>query len=170
MRYVRLPHPYSAPLPNRVGKCDGDRGHHLPEGAAMVAFAMHLLKTAPGVSEVAIHPDGEHGKRFDFQGWLGRQGFIRRSSMGTTQYGGIYATADGQSIVVNPNSGRGDVVVASRGISIVAECKGGIINTRHPGQLSRLRKGGCETVGLSLASPVIPGLRQFAVVPKTKVT
>ena len=36
----------------------------------MVAFAMHLLRTVPGLKHVAIHPDGEHGKRFDFLGWL----------------------------------------------------------------------------------------------------
>ncbi|MDR6661282.1 hypothetical protein J2W51_003868 [Tardiphaga robiniae] len=132
---------YNAPPPNRVGQCDDDQEHHLPEGAVMVAFAMHLLRTTPGLCEVAIHPDGEHGKRFDFRVWLGGQGFIRRSSMGTTQYGGAYSTDNGQSVIVNPSSGRGDVVAASKGANIVAECKGGIINTRHPGQLSRLRKG-----------------------------
>lgn len=161
---------HSAPPPNRIGKCDGDQEHHLPEGAVMMAFAMHLLRNAPGVREVAIHPDGEHGKRFDFHGWLGKRRFIRKSSMGTTQYGGVYVTADGQTVVVNPSSGRGDVVADAGGISIVAECKGGIINTRHAGQVSRLRQGLCETVGLSLASPVIPGRRQIAVVPKTKAT
>lgn len=36
----------------------------------MVAFAMHLLRTVPNLRHVAIHPDGEHGKQFDFQGWL----------------------------------------------------------------------------------------------------
>ena len=52
----------------------------------------------------------------------------------------------------------------------MAECKGGIVNTRHAGQTSRLRQGLCETIGLSLASPAIEGRRQFAVVPRTKVT
>ena len=36
---------------------------------------MHLLRTVPGLREVSIYPDGEHGKRFDFQGWLGRARF-----------------------------------------------------------------------------------------------
>jgi hypothetical protein len=67
-------------------------------------------------------------------------------------------------------SGRGDVVADFRGASIVAECKGGIVNTRHPGQQSRLRQGLCEVIGLSLAQPVIEGRRQVAVVPRTKVT
>jgi hypothetical protein len=51
---------------------------------------------------------------------------------------------------------------------ISAECKGGIINTRHPGQVSRLYKGLCETVGMLMANPS-PG-RQIAVVPRTEGT
>jgi hypothetical protein len=160
---------HRAPPPNRVGMCDGGQEQHLPEGAVMVAFAMHLLHTT-GLRQVSIHPDGEHGKRFDFRGWLGRQGFTMKMPLGTTSYGGTYAASDGKTIVVNPSSGRGDVVAEGGGFSIVAECKGGIINTRHAGQLSRLRQGLCETIGLSLASPVIEGRRQFAVVPRTKVT
>jgi hypothetical protein len=67
---------------NRVGTCDGGKEQHLPEGAVMVAFAMHLLRTTPGLREVSFHPDGEHGKRFDFQGWLGKRRFTmkRRSA------------------------------------------------------------------------------------------
>ena len=59
---------HRVPPPNRVGMCDGEHEQHLPEGAVMVAFAMHLLRTVPGLREVSIHPDGEHGKRFDFSG------------------------------------------------------------------------------------------------------
>jgi hypothetical protein len=59
-----------APPPNRVGKCVGDREQHLYEGAVMVAFAMHLLLTT-STRKVLVHPDGEHGKRFDFEGWAG---------------------------------------------------------------------------------------------------
>jgi hypothetical protein len=161
---------HHAPPPNRVGKCDGESEQHLSEGAVMVAFAMHLLRTAPALREVSIHPDGEHGKRFDFQGWLGRRGFTLKSPMGKTSYGGTYCAPDGRTIIVNPSSGRGDVVAEGEGTSIVAECKGGIINTRHAGQLSRLRQGLCEVVGLSLASPPVDGRRQFVVVPRTKVT
>jgi hypothetical protein len=53
--------------------------------------------------------------------------------------------------------------------TIVAECKGGIINTKHSGQKSRLRKGLCETVGL-LMTRSLEGERQFAVVPRTNDT
>lgn len=156
-----------APPPNRVGKCQGDYERHLPEGAVMVAYAMHLLRTT-SAAEVLVHPDGEHGKRFDFSGWLARQGFERTTRTGTAGYAGRYVRADGRAIVVNPVSGKGDVVADLGGTSISAECKGGIINTRHPGQVSRLYKGLCETVGLLLAV-ASPG-RQVAVVPHTEGT
>jgi hypothetical protein len=156
-----------APPPNRVGRCAGDREHHLDEGAVMVAFALHLLRTT-STQEVLVHPDGEHGKRFDFAGWLGKRGFDRISRSGRTDYGGRYSLPDGRCIVVNPTSGKGDVVAEFDGVVLSAECKGGIINTRHPGQVSRLYKGLCETIGLLLASPS-PG-RQIAVVPLTAGT
>ena len=158
------------PPPNRVGKCEGGIEHVLSEGAVMIAFAMHLLATVPDLKHVAIHPDGEHGKRLDFRGWFLRHGFEHSKPMGTTSYGGLYTHDDGRTILVNPASGRGDVVADIDGRSYVAECKGGILNTTHPGQTSRLRQGLCETVGLSLATPIVKGRRQFAVVPKTKVT
>jgi hypothetical protein len=156
-----------APPPNRIGKCAGEREHHLSEGAVMVAFAMHLLRTT-STREVRIHPDGEHGKRFDFAHWLGRHGFERSSRSGRTGYGGGYTLPDGRRIVVNPASGKGDVVAEINGITLSAECKGGIINTRQSGQVSRLYKGLCETVGLLMASPS-PG-QQIAVVPRTAGT
>ena len=161
---------FRPPPPNRVGACDGALEHHLTEGAVMLAFAFHLLRTAPGVGHVAVHPDGEHGKRFDFQGWLTKQGFDFAEPLGTTSYGGLYRAADGRTILVNPKSGMGDVVADASGASYVAECKGGIVNTRHPGQLSRLRKGLCETIGQCLSVTEVAGTRQFAVAPRTSAT
>jgi hypothetical protein len=155
------------PPEKRLGKADGEHEHHLYEGAVMVAYAMHLLRTER-TDEVRIHPDGEHGKQFDFFGWLGRRQFSMISSTGTTSYGGTYANGLGQTIVVNPKSGLGDVVAEVGGQIVSAECKGGIINTRHSGQVSRLYKGLCETVGLLMATPS-PG-RQVAVVPYTEST
>ena len=35
---------HRTPPPNRVGLCNGGHEQHLPEGAVMVAFAMHLLE------------------------------------------------------------------------------------------------------------------------------
>jgi hypothetical protein len=158
------------PPPNRIRGCDGDMECHLTVGAVILAFAMHLLRTMPGLNQVLVHPDGEHAKRFDFEGWLKRRGFVRTSSLGKTAFGGTYSSSTGQTIIVNPSSGRGDVSAEIGASSIVAECKGGIINTKHAGQQSRLRRGLCEAVGLLLASPAIEGRRQVAVVPHTRVT
>lgn len=156
-----------APPPNRLGKADGEHEHHLYEGAVMLAYAMHLLRTQP-IKEVRIHPDGEHGKQFDFSGWLGRRGFSKVWSTGKTSYGGTYTDEEGRTIIVNPKSGLSDVIAEVGTLIVSAECKGGIINTRHPGQVSRLYKGLCETVGLLMATPS-PG-RQVAVVPHTEST
>lgn len=156
-----------SPPPNRVGKSDGDFEHHLYEGAVMVAYAMHLLRTE-GAAEVHIHPDGEHGKQFDFRGWLGRRGFAMATATGKTPYGGVYVDERGRRIVLMPKSGLGDVVADTERGPITAECKGGIINTRHSGQVSRLYKGLCETVGMLMASPCRG--RQVAVVPYTLQT
>ncbi len=141
--------------------------YKMHEGAVMVAYAMHLLRTA-GADHVCIHPDGEHGKRFDFAGWLGRRDFEKITSTGTTKYGGEYQNRNGWRITVYPRSGRGDVVATVGGRLISAECKGGIINTKHAGQISRLYKGLCEVVGLLMASE--SGGRQVAVVPYTEHT
>lgn len=156
-----------APPPNRVGKSIGNHEHHLYEGAVMIAYAMHLLRTE-GANHVRVHPDGEHGKQFDFSGWLGRHQFRKISLIGTTAYGGVYENASGQTITINPRSGLGDVVAEIGDHVISAECKGGIINTKHPGQVSRLYKGLCETVGMLMATPSQG--RQVAVVPLTDST
>jgi hypothetical protein len=156
-----------APPPNRLGKTDGEHEHHLYEGAVMVAYAMHLLRTQP-TKEVRIHPDGEHGKQFDFSGWLKRRGFSMVSRTGKTSYGGAYTDEEGRTIIVNPTSGLSDVIAEVGTLMVSAECKGGIINTRHPGQVSRLYKGLCETVGLLMATPSQG--RQVAVVPHTEST
>ena len=162
---TRLPAP-----PNRVKFCSEGIEEHLTEAAVMVAFAMYLLRTAPDLMHVVIHPDGEHGKRFPLRSWFERRGFALIEPMGTTSYGGRYRADTGQSVLINPKPERADVVADIAGRSILAECKGGIINTKHPGQLSRLRKGLCEAVGQCLASPVMDGVQQFAVAPRTLLT
>ena len=95
------------PPPNRIGKSDGDHEHHLYEGAVMVAFAIHLLRTE-GAQHVRVHPDGEHGKQFDFTGWLLRRAFTELDlPVGTASYGGVYRNSTGQTITINPKSGLG---------------------------------------------------------------
>ena len=155
------------PPPNRVGKSRGAQEHHLYEGAVMVTYAMHLLRTQ-SARDIRIHPDGEHGKQFIFKRWFGRRGFDKVSNLGSTTYGGVYRNLSGQTITINPKSGLGDVVARVGDHIISAECKGGIINTRHPGQVSRLYRGLCETVGMLMATPAQG--RQVAVVPLTDST
>ena len=155
------------PPRSRLGKADGEHEHHLYEGAVMLAYAMHLLRTQP-TKEVRIHPDGEHGKQFDFSAWLGHRGFSMVSSTGKTSYGGAYTDGEGRTIIINPKSGLSDVIAEVGTLIVSAECKGGIINTRHPGQVSRLYKGLCETVGMLMATPSRG--RQVAVVPHTEST
>ena len=169
--YDDLITPHKPSDPKRVRACEGGVEQYLPEGAVIVAFAMHLLRTVPDLRHVAIHPDGEHGKRFDFLGWLKKHGFAMITLMGNTGYGGMYQSVIGEkTVLINPKSGLGDVVADIGRRSFVAECKGGVTNSTHAGQLSRLRKGLCETVGLLLSSPVAEGKRQFAVVPRTQLT
>jgi hypothetical protein len=151
----------------RANKCPQGIEHKMHEGAVMVAYAMHLLRTA-GAHHVRVHPDGEHGKRFDFANWLGQRGFGKIAPIGSTSYGGEYDNKNGWRISINPSSGKGDVVADVGDQVISAECKGGIINTKHSGQVSRLRKGLCETVGLLMASESQG--RQVAVVPYTEIT
>jgi hypothetical protein len=43
------------PPPNRLGMADCEHEHHLYEGAVMVAYAMHRLRTE-STNEVSIHP------------------------------------------------------------------------------------------------------------------
>jgi hypothetical protein len=154
------------PPENRRGKCEG-KERHLTEAAVMLAYGMHLLRTVPELRTVTLNPDGEHAKRFEIARWLSARGFVRKQAPGKTAFVGTYMCGE-QSIVVASIPGKGDVVAATRDKTIIAECKGGIVNTRHAGQTSRLRKGLCEAVGLLLARA--KGGRQVAVVPHTETT
>jgi hypothetical protein len=155
------------PPANRRSKCEDDKERHLTEAAVMLAYGMHLLRTVPELRTVELHPDGEHAKRFEIARWLSAQGFVRQAKQGKTDFCGTYSCGE-KSIVVTSIPGKGDVVATTREETIIAECKGGIINTRHAGQTSRLRKGLCEAVGLLMARA--KGGRQVAVVPKTETT
>ncbi len=150
----------------RRAKCEGGQERHFTEGAVMIAFAMHLLKS--GASAVDLHPDGEHGKRYDLKASLEAHGFQHLSTRGTTKYGGVYSRGS-QTVTVTLRPGLGDVVASIGAKTLVAECKGGVVNSRHAGQLSRLRRGLCEAVGLLMARP-LNGERHIAVVPETDAT
>jgi hypothetical protein len=133
----------------------------------MVAFAMHLLWTT-STQEVLVIQTASTASGSISPAGSGGAASTKPRAAGRTDYGGRYSLPDGRRIIVNPTSGKGDVVAEVDGVVLSAECKGGIVNTRHPGQVSRLYKGLCETVGLLMASPS-PG-RQIAVVPRTDGT
>lgn len=132
----------------------------------MIAFAIWLLDA--GATTVTVYPDGEHGKRFDPKASLAKHGFDHIRSQGTTSYGGDYVRGQ-QMVTVIPRSGQGDVVAKAGEKTVVAECKGGVVNSRHAGQVSRLRRGLCEAVGLLMARPR-ENERHVAVVPAHSTT
>jgi hypothetical protein len=74
-----------------------------------------------------------------------------------------------QDIIINPKSGLGDVTGEIDGRPVHVECKGGTINTTHPGQMSKLRRGLCEAVGLLMARQSDEA-REIAAIPWTPVT
>jgi hypothetical protein len=152
------------PPPKRCSFCHDGHEKHLTEGAVMIAFAVYLLEQ--GASTVELHPDGEHGKRHDLKTTLAANGLKLIQPEGTTSYGGTYQRGD-QTVRVTLRPGFGDVVAQLNQKTLIAECKGSIVNTRHAGQLSRLRKGLCEAVGLLMARPANPQERHVAVVPAT---
>lgn len=151
------------PPPNRRSHCADGQEKHLTEGAVMVAFALHLIER--GANSVELHPDGEHGKRYDIRRSLEERGFEFEASIGTTSYGGRYRRGE-QAMIVTLSSGLGDIVQVGK---VIAGCKGGIVTTRHAGQLSRLRRGLCEAVGLLMARPREEE-RHIAVVPFTETS
>ncbi len=157
-----------SPPANRIAKTEGDLEQHFTEPAVMLAYVFHLFRVDSTLRHVDLHPDGEHGKQFDIRSWLENQDFSLTKPEGTTSYGGVYSNGE-RSIHVSLKPGLGDVVARTATEVTVAECKGGIINTKHPGQKSRLRKGLCEAVGLLMTRP-LEGERQFAIVPRTADT
>ena len=154
------------PPPNRRSTCDGAQEQHLTEAAVIIAFGMYLLEQ--GALTVELHPDGEHGKRHDLKKSLEVHGLMLVRPQGITSYGGTYQRGR-ETVHVTLKPGVGDVVTEIGGKALVAECKGGVVNTRHAGQLSKLRRGLYEAVGLLMARP-LKGERHVAVVPSTPET
>ena len=159
---------FREPPKNRAGKAEGGLEKDFTEAAVMLAYGIYLLSEYDGLTEVEVHPDGEHGKRFEIRDWLERQGYVLVEPQGKTTYCGRYSNGN-QSILVSSRPGMGDVLAKMERHTIVAECKGGIINSKHAGQKSRLRRGLCEAVGL-LMSRESTEERHYAVVPLTDDT
>lgn len=140
----------------------------LTEAAVMLAFAEHLFAHPGAARSVTVHPDGEHAKVFDIIACLSALGFQKSEALGTTSYGGRYQRGE-DTLIVHPRSGLGDVVGAIDGQAVIAECKGGVVNSTHPGQKSRLRRGLAELIGQLMLLPV-DGARHIAVLPRTSDT
>jgi hypothetical protein len=155
------------PPQKRKSRAVGGIEERLTEAAVMLAMAFYVIEENPS-SQVAIYPDGEHGKRFDIPAWLDQRGFVKVKAIGSTAYGGTYRKGRTE-IVVNPKPGVGDVVGEINGQRIHVECKGGTINTTHSGQVSKMRRGLCEAVGLLMCRKP-DGAREIAAVPLTQET
>lgn len=116
----------------------------------MLAVAQWMFDL--GADTVHVHPDGMHAKQFDIYGWLMSHEFEKIASMGKTRHAGTYMRRN-QKLEVEFKPGLGDVVAKLEGRHVVVEAKGGIINTRHSGQKSKLRKNLYEAVGMLLNPP-----------------
>lgn len=152
---------HNAPA-NRAGSHSGDSELHLSEAAVMLAVADWLF--SKGAVDVRVHPDGLHMKGFDMPKWLHSRGFARLTTTGKRGISGTFRR-DGHLLTIHSRPGLGDVVTTLNGVDIEVEAKGGCINTRHPGQLSKLRKGLHEAVGQLMSSPRTD-CRLIAAVPK----
>lgn len=138
------------PPPNRKGKQIGEYERHMGEAAVMLAMAEWLF--LQGATEVSIHPDGMHMKDFDIPGWLASAGFHRVSTTGSRGQSGSFMRGS-HELTVHSRPGLGDIIAWIEGAQIEIEAKGGCVNSKHPGQLSRLRKGLHEAVGQLMGSP-----------------
>ncbi len=145
----------------RSKKCDGPKERFLKEPAVMLIMTQWMLNS--GCDRIEIHPDGQHLKQFNMRSWLIEQGFQLVESIGKTDQGGRYQS-DAIIVELIPKSGLGDVVGVLNGERIEIEAKGGCINSKHAGQLSKLRKGLTEAVG-QLMSPHPKSTRLIAAVP-----
>jgi len=132
------------PPAKRVSSCDGKLERHLPEAGVMLAVARWLFGN--GATRVDIHADGMHAKHFDIGGWLEAEGFEKIADGGRTRGAGVYRRAEA-TLGIDFRSGLGDVVAQVQGARVLVEAKGGCINSRNPGQLSKLRRHLYEAVG-----------------------
>ena len=149
------------PLPDPKGRHTSEHERHMSEAAVMLVMAEWLFRQ--GAAEVSVHPDGMHMKDFDIPGWLAAAGFERVSTTGTRGQSGSFRRGS-QHLTVHSRPGLGDVIGCLDGVQIEIEAKGGCINSKHPGRLSRLRKGLHEAVGQLMGSPRLD-IRLIAAVP-----
>lgn len=142
--------------------------HYFSDAAVMLAFSLYLLNDPKSNAVVTVHPDSEHAKNFDIADCLLSNGFTKQSATGETSYAGQYERGN-QMLLVDPSCGHGNVVGKIDGKKIIAECKGGVINTTHSGQVSKLKMGLSELIGQLLILPEGTD-RHIAVLPYTALT
>ncbi len=135
------------PPPKRAVACEGPLEQNLSEAGVMLAVAEWMFDS--GATEVSIYPDGMHVKEFSIQEWLTNNGFRKTAAWGKTVHAGIFVRND-QTMRVQFLPGCGDIVTVIGGVHTLVEAKGGCINTKHSGQLSKLRKHLYEAVGMLL--------------------
>lgn len=99
---------------------------------------MHLFSL--GAGKVSIHPDGEHGKRFEIQAWLVMHGFVWGREWGTSSYVGQYSNG-GRILEVNVKPGH--VVAVIEGRPVIAERKGSIVTIHDTPDRSLVCGKGC---------------------------
>jgi hypothetical protein len=139
----------------------------LPEAGVMFAMAMWLLTEPASSRVVKIHPDGMHDSDdFRITNWLQSAGFTQSQRVGKTDYAGSWEGPHGRIEIVN-RPGVGDVVGEVDGIEIFIEAKGGTINSRYPGHLSRNRNNLYLCLGQLFAKQPGPKIRRIAALPYT---
>lgn len=181
MKYISYTH-FRDPPPNRrripSSKNKEFKEQHFPEAAVMIATAIHFLNVIAKrrgnrkVHSCQICPDGMHeSPHFHIKDLLEENGFslIRKAEKSKTKYAGEYRNARRDEIKVYPRPGQGDVSIQWNNQTWVVECKGGIINSNHPGPLSKLRRGLYEAFG-QISAFQSEGTKRGVVVPKTNET
>lgn len=128
----------------------------------MLAVAQWMFKR--GAVRVCIYPDGQHLKQFDIAHWLRCREFHREEKEGKAQVW----ECDGRTLEIRVKPGKGDVVAEVDGRCFFVETKGGYINSRDSGLLSRLRKGLYEAVGSLFVAP--EETRRLVAVPRHSET
>lgn len=158
------------PSEKRRPYCDDEHEHFFSEGGVMLAFAFHLFEKVKGVQHVDVFPDGMHDTElFRFRPILEARGFKKLSAdTGRTVYSGQNRKGK-RTLSIDVRSGQGDVVAIGEEGTIISECKGGCINTRHPGQKSHQQQRLYAAVGHLIERPR-KNERHIAVVPETTVT
>lgn len=157
------------PSEKRATYAEGGIERRMYEAAVMVAVSQHLIDLQRQCGEngkVSIHPDGQHDRQYSFREALGALGFQRCEALGKTEFGGRYRHGDDE-ITVFPQSGRGDVTAHVEGRLVMVECKGGTLNSRHAGVLSRARSSLSELIGQLMVLPD-DGARHIAARPWSK--